>query len=479
MSASFGKALKNIAVELSLETPDTEKKKRGGRREAKVTPAKKARIEKVDTNASGDEPLVATKSNPSKVCEKIAGEDGGSPQSNFVASISRADLATRDRAESQDNASSLEDPKETPETSTAAAVEAASPETKPSAKGKAKAGRRKKKETDVMENAEGVASSPSEGSKRKKAKPEGPYTMFKEEGLIPEPVVERRTLPSGKASLKVIVWNVGGLRSFAKNRPEALPELVRQEQPDLLAILEHKMQEGAADTEETMNALLKALPDYETAALNCSTAKKGYSGTLIFMRKDAPKTISVKAIELSIARDEGRLLVAEFEPLTILLAYVPNSGDGLQRLDERIEKWDEELRLRLQELSSQKPIVLLGDLNVAHRDVDIWNVEAPHIPKSAGTTPRERDSFSKLLGAGFVDGFAHHHPDALGSFTYWSVRAGNRPKNRGLRLDYAVVSESLVTQSGEETSGPALVDVFHLPEMSKGDHCPVGALFAF
>merc|ERR1712139_738784 len=145
--------------------------------------------------------------------------------------------------------------------------------------------------------------------------------------------------------------------------------------------------------------------------------------------------------------------------------------------------WDPALRDYLRELEAKgKPVLLLGDLNVAHRDVDIWNVEAPHVPKSAGTTPEERESFSSLLGAGFVDGFAHMHPEALGAFTYWSIRAGNRPKNRGLRLDYAAVSRSLLP-AGEAAAGeasgpslPALVDVYHLPEMSSGDHCPVGAL---
>merc|ERR1711879_1106206 len=112
------------------------------------------------------------------------------------------------------------------------------------------------------------------------------------------------------------------------------------------------------------------------------------------------------------------------------------AGDALKRLDERIERWDVELRDRLTMLASKKAVLLIGDLNVAHLDLDIWNVEAPHIAKSAGTSPQERESFGKLLGAGFVDAFRHLHPDAHGAFTYWSVRAGNRPFNKGLRLDY-------------------------------------------
>jgi len=317
----------------------------------------------------------------------------------------------------------------------------------------------------------------AEVKKGKKAKPEGPYTKFKEEGSIPEPAIVRKELPTGAKSFKAVSWNLGGLRGFLKSRPDALPELVRREQPDVLGILEHKLQEGAKETEAAIEALLESLPDYESAAVHCSTAKKGYSGTLILLRKDGPKPLSVQPLDLPSAKDEGRLIIMEFEAIYLVLAYVPNSGEGLKRLDERIGQWDVQLREKLEELASKKPAVLIGDLNVAHRDVDIWNVEAPHIPKSPGTTNKERESFSSLLGAGFVDGFTQMHPEALGAFTYWSIRAGNRPKNRGLRLDYAVASRSLLSDE-KVGEGPTLVDVFHLPEMSKGDHCPVGALLS-
>merc|ERR1719450_1749183 len=102
-----------------------------------------------------------------------------------------------------------------------------------------------------------------------------------------------------------------------------------------------------------------------------------------------------------------------------------NSGEGLVRLKERLEKWDPRLRSYLQGLAKKKPVLLLGDLNVAHRDADIWNLEAPHVPKSSTTTPEERASFGKLLTSGFVDAFAELHPAARGAFTYWSIRAGN------------------------------------------------------
>lgn len=306
---------------------------------------------------------------------------------------------------------------------------------------------------------------------RRGVTPEGFYEMFKQQGCIPEPIVARREIPPEARTLKAVAWNINGLRAFIKKRADVLQELVAREKPEVIGLIEHKLQEAGADSENALKELSKALPNYEISIVHCSTVKKGYSGTLFLFRKDVSKTAAVEPLDLPSATGEGRLLLAEFEALYVLLAYVPNSGDKLARLHERTEQWDVELREKLKQLTSKKPLLLLGDLNVAHRDQDIWNVEASHIAQSAGTTPEERKSFLKLLEDGFVDGFAHVHPEALGAFTYWSVRAKNRPRNRGLRLDYAVVSQSLV-QNG---SMPALADVFHLPDMSNGDHCPVGA----
>merc|ERR1712032_140779 len=172
--------------------------------------------------------------------------------------------------------------------------------------------------------------------------------------------------------------------------------------------------------------------------------------------------------------DEGRTICVDMPKLFVVVSYVMNSGDGLVRLKKRLGHWDPKMRSYLQSLSKKKPVVLLGDLNVAHRDEDIWNVEAPHVPKSSTTTPEERASFGKLLQAGFVDGFAHMHPDVKGAFTYWSVRAGNRKPNRGLRLDYAIASEGMFKKT---KPGAKLADAFHLPAYApSGDHCPVGAI---
>ena len=307
---------------------------------------------------------------------------------------------------------------------------------------------------------------PSEKPKRAKKVREGPYTIFKEQGSIPEPQMQRRAagaadLPGGKSGFNVLAWNVGSLRAFLRTRVADLQEAVKQGAPHVLGIIEclasasevlhifrsptkvprsmqtcfafrHKLQEGTADTEGALGELSKALPDYRLACVNYSTVKKGYSGTLVMLHKEVPEPMSVAAEDLPSAAAEGRLVVCEFNSLFVVLCYVPNSGDGLKRLSERIEKWDPQLRERLRDLAQKKSVVLMGDLNVAHQDKDIWNVEAPHVPKSAGLTPEERESFSKLLESGFKDrftsfcqsclpsssvscqdGFALHHPEAV------------------------------------------------------------------
>lgn len=317
------------------------------------------------------------------------------------------------------------------------------------------------------------ADKPAKQAKKAKTT-EGPYTKYREVGRIPEPLLPRRDASAHQRQLNVVVWNVGGLRSFLHGRVKDLQKLADCESPDVIGILEIKLQEGDTDTSD---ALLQALPGYKIAAMHCSTAKKGYSGVAVLTRNDSPQPLKIERSDLPIASDEGRIVSLEYESLHVVVAYVPNSGDGLKRLNDRINKWDVEFRTKLTTFAQSKATMLIGDLNVAHLDADIWNVEAPHVPRSAGTTPQERGSFSLLLDAGFVDGFRHFHPEALGAFTYWSVRAGNRPKNRGLRLDYAVVSKDMTANRTKDV-GPFLVDVFHMPELSTGDHCPVGALIA-
>lgn len=332
---------------------------------------------------------------------------------------------------------------------------------------------KRKQTSEKRKTEEGKTEGDSSSQKKRKKTKEGPYTCFKEQGSIPEPELRRRAAFKGK-TLQLMAWNVGGLRAFLKSRIADLQQAVKLGAPDVFGIMEHKLTEGTADTDAALKELSTALPDYEVACVNYSTAKKGYSGALVMLHKDCPKPIHVSAEDLPSAKDEGRMVMLEFKALYVILCYVPNSGDGLKRLKERIEKWDVQLRKRLQTLAAKKHVLLMGDLNVAHQDKDIWNLEAPHVPKSAGTTAEERESFGKLLDSGFKDSFSLRHPEAMGAFTYWSVRAGNRKVNRGLRLDYVLVSETLVSE--QDATGMQLWDAFHLPSVATGDHCPVGAI---
>ena len=163
----------------------------------------------------------------------------------------------------------------------------------------------------------------------------------------------------------------------------------------------------------------------------------------------------------------------------LVATYVPNSGDKLQRLAFRTEVWDKRLQQYLSSLEEKKPVVWCGDLNVCHLDADIWNHGAKHLEKSAGTTKEERQSFAAGLRDGkFVDCFRQvHGADASGWFSYWSVRAGNLPWNRGLRLDYFVASESLFKKSGGG-DGPRVVDSRILSDFVAIDHAAIALTLA-
>ena len=216
---------------------------------------------------------------------------------------------------------------------------------------------------------------------------------------------------------------------------------------------------------------------------------------------------SSKDKEVKDYNTEGRVITVEYDNLFIVSAYVPNSGEGLKRLDYRLNVWETDMNNYLSSLDREKPVIYLGDLNVAHLDQDIWNVDAKHIPTSAGTTPQERSAFGKLIASaaesdrpeddnckaakkeveshspdiiginGFVDSFRHFHKDSIHWFSYWSVRANNFIVNRGLRLDYALISRRCAEEGTSSRCDIRLVDGFLLPEVVI-DHCPVGITVA-
>lgn len=243
--------------------------------------------------------------------------------------------------------------------------------------------------------------------------------------------------------MKLISWNVNGLRACLK---KGFEDVVRGFDADFFCIQETKMQQGQAEVD---------LPDYEE--FYCSADKKGYSGTAIYA-KESPESVQYNFGEHT---DEGRSIILEYEKFYLVNVYVPNSQEKLKRLDYRM-KWEDDIREFLTTLSSIKPVVMCGDLNVAHREIDLKNPASNR--GNAGFSDEERGKFGELLEAGFVDTFRYLYPDAEGVYSWWSYRFNARRNNAGWRIDYFIVSESLKDKIKEAT--------IHT-EIFGSDHCPV------
>ena len=245
--------------------------------------------------------------------------------------------------------------------------------------------------------------------------------------------------------MKLISWNVNGLRAcVGKGFYESIAAL----DADVVCLQETKLQAGQIDL---------ALEGYETYWNYAE--KKGYSGTAIFTRRH-PLSVTY-GLGIDLHDHEGRIITAEYEDFYLVTAYVPNSQDGLRRLDYR-QQWDKDLRAYLKELETRKPVVLCGDLTVAHREIDLKNPKSNR--KNAGFTDEEREGFQQLLDAGFVDTFRHFYPDQTDIYSWWSYRFRAREKNAGWRIDYFVVSEAL---------RPLLESAAIHTEIFGSDHCPV------
>ncbi|MCD9014502.1 exodeoxyribonuclease III [Parachryseolinea silvisoli] len=244
-------------------------------------------------------------------------------------------------------------------------------------------------------------------------------------------------------------WNVNGIRSIIKK--DFLKD-VAQMDPDILCF-----QETKAAVEEVRSAL-ELLPGYHVY-VNSSKARKGYSGTAI-LSKEEPMQVTYD-LGLEEHDQEGRVITAEFATYFVVTVYTPNSGEGLARLDYR-ERWDKEFREHLLWLSRRKPVIVCGDLNVAHQAIDIARAKENY-NKSAGYTQREIDGFTRLLEAGFVDTFRRFYPEQV-KYSYWDYVTKAREKNVGWRIDYFLVAESLMNKVQEA----AIYNEYH-----GSDHCPV------
>lgn len=248
-----------------------------------------------------------------------------------------------------------------------------------------------------------------------------------------------------------------------------------------------------------VSAALRALhlPGYQ-GKWHCSTAKKGYSGTSILISEEAELSLGPGRVKCGMEGEEdgegeGRVITIDFGAFCLVNVYTPNSGEGLKRLEFRTERWDRAFEQHLLGLQRGgkgerggggrergRAVLCCGDLNVAFEDADFFNPGEPRMAKAAGTTPEERASFGRLLdGAGMVDTFRFYHPEATGCYSYWSMRAGNRPFNRGMRLDYFLASRNMMEGEGERKEGvPKVLDSFILDQATVGlsDHAPVGVL---
>ena len=248
--------------------------------------------------------------------------------------------------------------------------------------------------------------------------------------------------------MKIISWNVNGIRACI--RKNCLDPFVEEINPDILCIQETKAHPDQVD---------KLLAGYEHHFWN-SAEKAGYAGTAIFSK------IKPLSVESGIGRkehdQEGRVITVEFSNFYLVNVYVPNSGRGLPRLKYR-SQWDKDFLQYLKTLEKKKPVILCGDLNVAHKDIDLANPKENY-NKTAGYTQVEIDGIKNLLQAGFMDTFREFHQEA-NHYTYWGPWNNLRARNIGWRIDYFLISPGLRNK---------LADAFILPKIIGSDHCPVG-----
>lgn len=257
-------------------------------------------------------------------------------------------------------------------------------------------------------------------------------------------------------SMKIISWNVNGFRAW--NQKKGALEFINSiEQPDIFCLQETKAQPEQIDT--------SLFPDYPYSYLH-SAEKKGYSSTAVFSKTEPIKVWY--GMDDSPIENEGRIINAEFEDFILVTVYTPNSKNDLSRVDLRHQKWDKAFLAHIKKLEEQKPVVVCGDLNVAHTPIDLARPEANKTtekkPGSAGFTNKERERFSDFMDAGFIDTFRYLHPEKI-QYSWWSYRAAARARNVGWRIDYFITSKILASKISE-----AII----YDQTTGSDHCPIG-----
>lgn len=245
--------------------------------------------------------------------------------------------------------------------------------------------------------------------------------------------------------LKLISWNVNGLRAAEK---KGFMDYFREVDADIFCLQETKLQQGQIDLD------LSGYYDYWNYAV-----KKGYSGTAIFSKSE-PLSVQY-GLDIEVHDQEGRVITLEFPEFYMITVYTPNSQNELKRLDYRMD-WEDAFLAHLKKLDQVRPVIVCGDLNVAHQEIDLKNPKTNR--KNAGFSDEERGKFTDLLASGFTDSFRYLYPELEGAYSWWSYRMNARARNTGWRIDYFVVSNR-IAESIDEAA-------IHADVMGS-DHCPV------
>lgn len=247
--------------------------------------------------------------------------------------------------------------------------------------------------------------------------------------------------------MKLISWNVNGYRAVLN---KGFEEFFKRENPDIICIQESKVTKEQIEIEK-----------YGYNFYLNSAQKKGYSGTAVWS-KQKPLSVRFEKLGIDVIDTEGRLIVLEYEKFFLINCYTPNSKRQLERLNIRMD-WEDKLRDYIKVLEKIKPIILCGDLNVAHEEIDIKNPKTNH--HSAGFTDEERAKMTKLLDSGFIDTYRYFYKDKENAYTWWSYMANARSKDIGWRIDYFIVSDRLKK---------CLKDAIIYKDVLGSDHCPIG-----
>ena len=245
--------------------------------------------------------------------------------------------------------------------------------------------------------------------------------------------------------MRFISWNVNGLRAVLK---KGFEDIFLALDADFFCLQETKLQEGQVSLD---------LPGYES--FWCYADKKGYSGTAVFT-KHTPISVT-RNLGIDEHDHEGRMLTLEYEDFYLVCVYTPNAQDGLRRIEYRLS-WEDAFRSRLCELDKVKPVIVCGDMNVAHEEIDLKNPKTNH--KNAGFSDEERAKMTELLAAGFTDSFRLLYPDVTEVYSWWSYRFRARQNNAGWRIDYFIVSNRIADK---------IKDAKILTDVMGSDHCPV------